>query len=163
MVDEPKLTTPDETQKARVFTIELLKFKIPPLILIEFAPAQLTCVANEYPPVLRVPLTTLMVTVVLEVAGYATYKAEPKVHTPPMPLKTTDPFSVVPLVVIVLPVVVALNVIAADPPFQTVPVLKDMLPLMVKDVPPENVTTPAETVISRQTKAPVHVTVYVPA
>jgi hypothetical protein len=67
---------------------------------------------------------------------------------------------VVPLVVIVFPVVVALNVIA-PPELHTVPASKDIEPLIanVGAVPVANVTVPADTVISRQVNAPVQVTV----
>ena len=59
-----------------------------------------------------------------------------------------------------LPVVVALNVIKPVA-FQTVAATKDIEPLIVGVPLPENVTVPADTVISKQVNAPVSVTVYV--
>ena len=86
--------------------------------------------------------------------------ALPKVHAPPAPLKVTPPPKEVPLVVIVFPVVVALNVIVPVE-LHTVPASKDMEPRTssVGDVPVAKVTVPADTVISRHAKAPVIVTV----
>jgi hypothetical protein len=65
-----------------------------------------------------------------------------------------------PFVVIVFPVAVALNVIAPVE-LQTVAATSDMEPLMasVGLVPVANVTVPADTVMSRQSRAPVIVTV----
>jgi hypothetical protein len=70
------------------------------------------------------------------------------------------PLIVVPFVVIVLPVVVEVKVMVPVA-LHTVPANKDIDPRMfrVGDVPVANVTTPAETVISRHAKPPVIVTV----
>jgi hypothetical protein len=78
-----------------------------------------------------------------------------------MPLKVTcAAFIVVPFVVIVCPVDVDVNVILPVL-FHTVPASNVMEPRMfsVGDVPVANVTVPADTVMSRQAKAPVMVTV----
>jgi hypothetical protein len=103
---------------------------------------------------LSVPAVSVVLLVVPRV------NALPSVHAPPVPLKVMSPFMVVPFVVTVLPVVVALNVIApvAD---HTVPVMRDIEPLMasVGVVPLANATVPAETVMSRHSSAPVIVTV----
>ena len=87
-------------------------------------------------------------------------KAPPSVHSPPAPLKVTAPEIVTPLVVTVLPVLVDENVIVPVL-LHTVPANKDMEPrtFSVGDVPVANVTVPADTVMSRQAKAPVMVTV----
>ena len=86
--------------------------------------------------------------------------ALPSVHPPPTPLKVTVPEIVTPLVVTVFPVVVALNSIAAVL-LHAVPASKDIDPLIasVGLVPVANVTVPADTVMSRHSKAPVIVTV----
>ena len=91
-------------------------------------------------------------------------KALPSVQYPPTPLNVTAPDNVVPLVVTVLPVVVALNV-TVPVELQTVPAISDIEPLIasVGVVPVANVTAPKDTVISKQVSAPVMVTVYVPA
>jgi hypothetical protein len=76
--------------------------------------------------------------------------ALPSVQPPPAPLKTTLPERAVPFVVTVLPVVVALNVIAPVA-LQTVPAISDIDPLIVTPVGvPAKVTVPADTVKSRQ-------------
>jgi hypothetical protein len=102
--------------------------------------------------VLNEPFVTVSVPVVV--------KALPSVQPPPTPLKVTEAEMLVPFVVTVFPVVVALKVTVpvAD---QTVPDTKDMEPLIanVGLVPVANVTVPAETVMSKQVNAPVHVTV----
>ncbi len=69
-------------------------------------------------------------------------------------------FTATPLVVTVLPVVVDENVIGPVE-LHTVPAINDMEPRTsnVGDVPAANVTVPADTVMSRQAKAPVMVTV----
>ena len=87
-------------------------------------------------------------------------KALPNVQPPPKPLRSTDPDIETPLVVIVLPVVVELNV-TLPVELQTVPASKDIEPAMLieGDVPVAKVTVPAETVMSRHAKAPVIVTV----
>lgn len=87
------------------------------------------------------------------------FNALPKVH-PPVPKNVIWPLMVVPLVVTVLPVVVALNVIATVE-LHTVPASSDIDPLIasVGVVPVANVTVPADTVMSRQVNAPVIVTV----
>jgi len=84
----------------------------------------------------------------------------PSDQLPEAPLNVTAPFKVVPLVVIVLPVVVELNVIAPVLD-QTVPASSDILPdtESVGVVPVANVTVPDDTVISKQVNAPVIVTV----
>lgn len=86
------------------------------------------------------------------------------VHPPPAPLKVTLPFMVTPFVVTVLPVVVDVNVIVPVE-FHTVPARRviDPATLNVGVVPVAKVTVPADTVMSRQARAPVIVTVYVPA
>jgi hypothetical protein len=84
--------------------------------------------------------------------------ALPNVQSPPAPFNIKLQLMVIPLVVIVLPVVVALKVKVpvAD---QTVVAVNDILPdtaivpVLVK------VTVPADTVISKQVSAPVNVTV----
>lgn len=98
------------------------------------------------------------VNVVVSVAPVT--NALPKLQPPPTPLNVIAPFIVVPLVVIVLPVVVALNVIAPVL-LQTVPATNDIEPVTanVGVVPVAKVTTPALTVISKHSKAPVIVTV----
>ena len=90
----------------------------------------------------------------------ATEKALPSVQPPPTPLKVTDAGIVTPLVVTVLPVVVELNV-TSPVLLHTVPANSDIEPRMfsVGDVPVANVTVPADTVMSRQVKPPVMVTV----
>jgi hypothetical protein len=94
-----------------------------------------------------------------------TVRALPSVHPPPAPLKVTvppenAPVRTVPLVVIVLPVVVELNVMGPVL-LHTVPANNDMEPRIsiAGDVPVANVTVPADTVMSRQVSAPVMVTV----
>lgn len=89
-----------------------------------------------------------------------TVNALPSVHAPPTPLSVMSAAIDVPLVVMVLPVVVALNVIAPVD-VHVVPVFKDMLPEIanVGDVPSANVQPVTDVVISKQVKAPVIVTV----
>jgi hypothetical protein len=91
-------------------------------------------------------------------------KVLPKDQPPAALLNVIGAFIDTPLVVIVLPVVEELNVIAPVLD-QTVPATKDILPdtARVGVVPVAKVTVPADTVISKQSKAPVIVTVYVPA
>ena len=91
-------------------------------------------------------------------------KALPNVHAPATPLNVTEPPKATPLVVTVLPVVVALNVVVPVL-FHTVPASSDILPdtASVGAEPVAKVTVPADTVISKQVNAPVIVTVYVPA
>ena len=73
-------------------------------------------------------------------------KAEPSVQPPPAPSNMImELLNEVPLVVIVLPVVVELNVTVA-PKLQLVPATKDNEPLTAREVPDEKVTVPAETV-----------------
>ena len=88
--------------------------------------------------------------------------ALPKVHPPPAPLKVRpeELGNETPFVVNVLPVVVEENVIAAFE-VHTVPASRDMEPAMFRDgpVPVAKVTVPAETVMSRQFRPPVIVTV----
>ena len=90
--------------------------------------------------------------------------ALPSVHPPPTPLKVTLPFMVTPFVVTVLPVVVELNVIVPVES-HTVPARRVIDPetLNVGVVPVAKVTVPADTVKLRHVRAPVIVTVYVPA
>lgn len=103
--------------------------------------------------VLKVPAVT--VTPVAE----PTVNALPSVHAPPTPLRIIPVETrAVPLVVIVLPVVVALKV-TTPLPLQTVPAIKDIEPLIVGVPVLLNVTVPAETVKSRHVNAPVNVTV----
>jgi hypothetical protein len=70
---------------------------------------------------------------------------------------------VVPFVVIVFDVVALKVIVPVE--FQIVPATRDIDPLIasVGVVPVENVTVPADTVISKQARAPVIVTVYVVA
>lgn len=84
----------------------------------------------------------------------------PSVQYPPIPLKNNLPAKLTPLVVIVCPVVVLLNVIFAVE-LHTVPANSDIEPRMfnVGDVPVAKVAVPAETVMFRHAKAPVIVTV----
>ena len=109
-------------------------------------------------PVLNVPA------VIVKSRLPAVVRALPSVQPPPTPLKVVPALMVTPFVVIVLPVAVEEKVI--------VPVLDHNVPATnvieprtfnVGDVPVANVTVPADTVISRHAKAPVIVTVYVPA
>jgi hypothetical protein len=88
----------------------------------------------------------------------------PKLHPPPIPLNVILPLISTPLVVIVLPVVVELNVIKLAM-LQVVVAFRDIEPETVRvgAVPAANVTVPADTVISKHVNAPVIVTVYVPA
>ncbi len=89
-------------------------------------------------------------------------KALPSIQPPPtLPsLNVTAPAIETPFVVTVLPVDVELNVIAPVL-LHTVPANSVMEPrtFNVGDVPVANVTVPADTVMSRQFKAPVMVTV----
>jgi hypothetical protein len=87
-------------------------------------------------------------------------KALPNVQPPPKPLRSTDPDIETPLVVIVLPVVVELNV-TLPVELHTVPASNVIEPRTFSDgpVPVAKVTVPAETVIFRQFSAPVIVTV----
>jgi hypothetical protein len=73
-----------------------------------------------------------------------------------------DEFIVTAFVVIVLPVVVELNV-SVPVALHTVPVNNDMEPLIFIVPLLVKVCVPAETVISRQLRAPVKVIVRVPA
>jgi len=83
----------------------------------------------------RVPLVNVVVIVVVS--------ADPKVHPPPTPLNVTAPPNETPLVVIVLPVVVALNVVV--PVYVRVKFVawKVKLPLTVKPTVPAKVITPS--------------------
>jgi len=115
-------------------------------------PAEENCVAvTLYPPVLNPPRAA--------VTEEVDVNALPSVYSPPDPAKFTCG-SDVPLVVTVLPVVVELKVITLVE-LHTVPASSDMEPRMlsVGDVPVANVTVPADTVMFRQAKAPVMVTV----
>ena len=97
----------------------------------------------------------------VSVNEFTVVKLLPSVHPPPTPLNTIGVFvRFTPLVVIVFPVVVALNVIVPVE-LHTVPASKDMEPRTssVGPVPVAKVTVPADTVISRHAKAPVIVTV----
>jgi hypothetical protein len=107
---------------------------------------------NAYPPESKLPFVMVIVDEVV--------KELPSVQAPPTPLKVNEDINETPLVVIVLPVLVEVNVTAALV-FHTVPATSDIEPAMVKvgDVPCIKVTVPAETVISRQFSAPVIVTV----
>ena len=89
----------------------------------------------------------------------AVVKLLPNVQAPPEPLKVTVPaFIVILLVVIVLPVAVELKVKVpvAD---HTVEELNVILPATKRLPVLVNVTVPADTVISKQFKVPVIVTV----
>jgi hypothetical protein len=85
-------------------------------------------------------------------------KALPKVQPPPTPLNVTPHGIDVALVDIVLPVDVALNVIVPDA-VHTVPASNDMLPDTARVPVLEKVTTPTDTVISKQVNVPDSVTV----
>jgi hypothetical protein len=91
-----------------------------------------------------------------------TLNALPRVQPPPTPLKVINASGAMatPFVVIVRPVDVDVNVILPVE-LHTVPANSDMEPrtFSVGDVPVANVTVPADTVMSRQAKAPVIVTV----
>jgi hypothetical protein len=84
--------------------------------------------------------------------------ALPNVHSPPAPFNVKLQLMVIPLVLIVLPVVVALKVKVpvAD---QTVAAVNDILPDTVIVPVLVKVTVPADTVMSKQANAPVNVTV----
>jgi len=88
--------------------------------------------------------------------------ALPSVHEPPTPLNVIFPDIITPFVVTVLPVVVALNV-RLPVASHTVPASNDIEPLIAIVPVLVNVYVPAETVISRHSKAPVRVIVNVPA
>jgi hypothetical protein len=135
-----------ETPKVAVMVLES---KLTDRVLV---PPEENCVAvTLYPPVANCPIAA--VTDEVEVS------ALPSVQPPPDPVKPICG-SVTPLVVTVLPVVVELNV-SAPVELHTVPAINDIEPRTssVGDVPVANVTVPADTVISRQAKAPVMVTV----
>ena len=104
------------------------------------------------------PFNTIEPAVNVVVTLETVVNALPNVHSPPKPLNVIAPDMVVPFVVIVFPVVVALNVIRPVP-LQTVPVTKDTLPDIVGVPVLVNVTVPEDTVKSRQVIAPVIVTV----
>jgi hypothetical protein len=97
---------------------------------------------------------------IIKAALLVVVNALPSVHPPPIPLNLICAENVTPLVVIVRPVVVELNVIVPEE-LHTVPASSNMEPRIssVGDVPVANVTVPADTVMSRQAKAPVMVTV----
>ena len=143
---EPALIVAAPNTSARVSTpVEL---KIPGVVILNPAVFSVPCVSTigvETPP--------------------PTVSALPSVHPPPAPLKVTvppenAPVRTVPLVVIVLPVVVELNVMGPVL-LHTVPAINDIEPRTssVGVVPVANVTVPADTVMSRQANAPVMVTV----
>ena len=100
----------------------------------------------------RVPLFSVVVSVA------PVLNALPKLHAPPTPSNVTGLLIVTPLVVTVLPVLVELNVTrpVAD---QTVLELSDIEPEFAIVPVLENVTVPALTVIPKQVRAPVNVTV----
>jgi hypothetical protein len=101
-------------------------------------------------PLLNEPF--VMVSVPVIVSGL------PSVQPPPTPLKDTDEDKLTPFVVIVLPVVVAVNMVKIAP--HTVPAIKDIDPAMLSVAALlANVTVPAETVMSKQFNVPVIVTV----
>jgi hypothetical protein len=83
-------------------------------------------------------------------------------HEPPTPSKVIGQLNVVPLEVIVF-AVVAVNVSAPVADHVGVTLVIDTDPAMLIVPVLENVTAPAETLKSRQFRAPVKVTVYVPA
>ena len=88
-------------------------------------------------------------------------RALPSVHAPPTPFSVMLAGMLTPFVVMVFPVVVALNVIAPVA-FQVMPAARVIDPetASVGDVPVAKVGVSAETVMSRQSIAPVIVTVY---
>jgi len=82
-------------------TVEEFKF-----IVLVFEFDELICSPDMlYIPLSKVPLLTIRVT------DAPRLNALPSVQPPPTPLKSTDPVKLTPLVVTVLPVVVALNVV----------------------------------------------------
>jgi hypothetical protein len=109
-------------------------------------------------PVLNVPLAKP------NIVELPNVNALPNVQPPPAPPVAPNwklvALIVTPFVVTVLPVVVALSVMAPVA-FHIVPATNDMEPAMPKvgAVPVAKVTVPAETVMSRHAKAPVIVTV----
>jgi hypothetical protein len=133
--------------------VSVEEFKFSPRVRLE-----LQLKSNEhvraYPldDVSSVPSSTVSTDVVLS--------ALPRVQPPPTPEKDTEPAKDVPLVVTVRPVAMEENVIAPVE-LHTVPATNDIEPRMfsVGEVPVANVTVPAETVMSRQARAPVMVTV----
>ena len=139
----------DPVELAEIVTVEEPKFSVlaRALLILKLN------VVNAKLAVLTVPV--LNVKVALPIVN-----ALPNVHPPPAPLNRTLPNIVVPLVVTVLPVVVAEKVIVPVA-LHTVPANSDIEPRMssVGDVPVAKVTVPAETVMSRHAKAPVIVTV----
>ena len=163
MPDVALLPTKVEVPALKVMPVEvkLKAFEIPwvEVMVLEpkltdrvLVPAEENCVAvTLYPPVINPPAAT--VTAEVDVS------ALPSVYSPPDPEKFICG-SDVPFVVTVLPVVVDENVIAPVE-LHTVPANSDMEPRMlsVGPVPVANVTAPADTVMSRQAKAPVMVTV----
>ena len=118
--------------------------------------------AEEKTPVVKLnPLKSNVPFVSVVVAERLNVNVLPNIQLPPTPLNVTEVDDiVVPLVVIVLPVVVALNVIAPVA-FQNVPATSDILPDTASVPVLLKVTVPADTVISKQSNAPVIVTVYV--
>ena len=83
-------------------------------------------------------------------------RALPSVHSPPDPLNVIGPPIETPLVVMVLPLVVALKVILHCED-QIVPAIRVMLPDIVRlggPISPAKVTVPADTVRSRHDKEP---------
>jgi hypothetical protein len=114
----------------------------------ELAEEKLVEVIEKF-PLLKDPSFTLIADVEVN--------ALPSVQPPPMP-PNVSPAMLTPLVVIVLPVVVALNVVA-KPDVQIVPATNVIEPLIVRGADIiESVTVLAETVRSRH-RPPVIVTV----
>jgi hypothetical protein len=106
---------------------------------------------TAYPLVDRTPLVSVSVRVDPEASALCSDQA------PPTPLKVIAPAITTLSVLIVLPVVVALNVIVPVA-FHTVPATKVMEPLTASVPVLEKVTVPADTVMSKHVNAPVKVT-----
>ena len=151
LVDDKKLILPPFPV---IVTVLEPKFTV---LVFEFEEAKEPTIVTLKLPVSKVPFVTAIPAPVAFMV-----MALPRVQPPPTPLKliTVRPPMVTPLVVTVFPVVVALNVIE-EVEDQVPPASKVKEPLTVNDgvVPVANVTVPAETVKSRQVKAPVRVTV----
>ena len=108
-------------------------------------------VVKSNPFKFKVPLVNVVVRVT------PVLNALPKLHAPATPSNVTGAFIVTPLVVMVLPLDIELNVMTPVA-FQTVPASNNIEPELVR-VPVEvNVTGPPLVVILPQTKAPVNVT-----
>ena len=86
-------------------------------------------------------------------------RALPSVHSPPTPSKINAVFDDIPLVETVLPAVVELNVTGILDHVVVADSSMEPRTLSVGPAPCANVTVPADTVMSRQAKAPAMPTV----